>query len=84
MSDFTWVGKGGQVARGRIVAVGRWDSSPVRRFARKARADNRLIDLTYGQACHWVYFLDSGHVLLGTENPLSDEMIGGRCDEPDS
>ena len=56
---------GGRIPRRRIVAVGRWDSAPMRRAARQARSAGRLIDLTFGHACHWVYFLDTGHVALG-------------------
>jgi regulator of extracellular matrix RemA (YlzA/DUF370 family) len=61
------VGPGGLVATERVVAVGRWDSAPIRRAVRKARADGRLIDLTYGHACQWVLYLDSGHLVLATE-----------------
>ncbi len=62
-----WAGPGGQVARSRIIAVARWDSAPIRRAARQARREGRLIDLTYGHACAWVIFLDSGHLALATE-----------------
>jgi regulator of extracellular matrix RemA (YlzA/DUF370 family) len=67
MSEFWEAGPGGLVAPGRIVAVGRWESAPIRRAVRKAKAEGRLIDLTYGHACKWVLFMDSGHVVLGTE-----------------
>lgn len=56
---------GGRIARSRVVAVGRWDLAPMRRAVRQARSEGRLIDLTFGHACHWVYFLDTGHVALG-------------------
>ena len=62
-----WAGPGGQVARARIVAVGRWESAPIRRAVRQARREGRLIDLTYGHACAWVIYLDSGHLVLATE-----------------
>lgn len=61
------VGAGGLVATQRVVAVGRWSSAPIRRAARAARAENRLIDLTCGEACRWVIFLDTGQVALATE-----------------
>ncbi len=67
MNVFFEIGPGGSVARQRVVAMGRWDSAPIRRAARLARKEGRLIDLTYGQACRWVFFLDSGHVVLGTQ-----------------
>ncbi len=52
------------VARERVVAVGRFDSAPMRRAVRKARENDRLIDLTFGYACRWVFFLDTGQIVL--------------------
>ena len=66
--DRLWlVSEGGWVASRRIIAVGRWDSMPIKRQARIAKEDNRCIDLTYGQACKYVIFLDSGYVVLSTQ-----------------
>ena len=65
MDDIELVEPGGKLPKKRIVAAGRWESAPIRRAVRKARADGRLIDLTFGHACHWVYFMDTGHVVLG-------------------
>jgi len=48
----------------RVLAAGRWDSAPIQRAARKAKAEGLLIDLTFGRACKWVLFLDSGHLVL--------------------
>jgi regulator of extracellular matrix RemA (YlzA/DUF370 family) len=62
-----WVGEGGLVAPQHILAAGLWGSAPIRRAARRSRADGRLIDLTFGKACIWVLFLDSGHLVLATE-----------------
>jgi hypothetical protein len=70
MNDLMEVGPAGSIARRRIVAVARWDSAPVRRAVTQARKEGRLIDLTYGRACRWVFFLDSGHVALGTKSDL--------------
>lgn len=65
---YLWpVGPGGLVTTERVVAVGRWESAPIRRAARAARVGGRLLDLTYGHACKWVLFLDSGHIVLATE-----------------
>lgn len=66
--SFWPVGPGGMVAPERVIALGRWDSAPMRRAARKARAEGKLIDLTYGHACQWVIFLDSGHLVLATRH----------------
>jgi len=62
---YLWpVGKAGLVAPERVIVAGRWESAPIKRAARKAKIENRLIDLTYGRACKWVLFLDSGHLVL--------------------
>lgn len=66
------VGPAGWVAAERVVAVVRWDSAPIQRAVKKARAESRLIDLTYGHACQWVLFLDSGHLALATEPSPED------------
>jgi regulator of extracellular matrix RemA (YlzA/DUF370 family) len=58
------IGKGGMVAPERILAVGLWKSAPVRRMARQAKGAGKLIDLTYGEACQWAIFLDTGYVVL--------------------
>ena len=73
MNVFLDIGPAGSVARQRVVAVARWDSAPIRRAAQQARKEGRLIDLTYGRACRWVFFLDSGHVVLGTQVIHSNE-----------
>lgn len=65
---YLWpVGPGGLVAPERVVAVGRYDSAPIHRSVRLARAQGRLIDLTFGRACLWVIYLDSGHLALASE-----------------
>ena len=65
---YLWpVGAAGLVAPQRVVAVGAWHSAPVRRAARHAKHEGRLIDLTGGKACLWVIFLDNGQLALGSE-----------------
>jgi len=73
MNDFMKIGMGGSVARGRIVASGRFNSMPIRRVVHQARKDGRLIDLTFGRACKWVFFLDSGHVVLAATSDLNSD-----------
>jgi regulator of extracellular matrix RemA (YlzA/DUF370 family) len=70
MKEFSDVGEGGIVARQRVVAVGRFISTPIRRAVHLARKEGRLIDLTFGRACKWVFFLDSGHVVLANTSDL--------------
>ena len=73
MNEIGDVGPGGSVHFNRIIAIGRWKSEPIRRAARKAKEEGRLIDLTYGYACQWVFFMDSGHVVLGTQRHFKKE-----------
>lgn len=62
---YLWpVGPAGLVAPQRVLAAASYHSAPIRRAARLARQENRLIDLTFGRACRWVLFLDSGHLVL--------------------
>jgi len=63
-------GPHGWVARERVLAIGSWESAPIRRAARQARNEGRLIDLTYGQACRYVIFMDSGHVILSSKDEV--------------
>lgn len=72
---YLWpVGLGGFVAPERVIAAGSWGSAPVRRAARKAKNEGRLIDLTYGRATAWVLFLDNGHIIL-TAVPMPVAVI---------
>lgn len=78
-------GPGGSVARERIIAIGRWDSAPIRRAARQARQANRLIDLTFGYACKAVVFMDTGQVVLSASlhfwpEPVPFQPIDGITD----
>jgi len=76
---YVWpVGKGGFVSPGRIVAVARWDSAPIKRTVRIADIENQLIDLTFGKRCLWVLFLDSGHAVL-----ISDPVPVASIDDKD-
>lgn len=62
---YLWpVGMAGLVAPDRVIVAGRWESAPIKRAVKKARAEGKLIDLTYGRACKWVMFLDCGHLVL--------------------
>ena len=73
MAKIREVGPGGRVHFKRIIAIGRWKSEPIRRASRNAKKDGLLIDLTYGYACRWVFFMDSGHVVLGTQRHFKKE-----------
>jgi regulator of extracellular matrix RemA (YlzA/DUF370 family) len=78
---YLWpVGMAGFVAPERVIVAGRWESAPVRRAVHKAKAEGRLIDLTYGRACKWVIFLDTGHLVL-TSVPMPVAVLGDDFDE---
>ena len=84
MNDFREVGLAGSLAIRRVIAIGKYDSAPIRRAVRQARKEGRLIDLTYGHACRWVYFLDNGQVALGTESFSINEERENRDDDKTS
>lgn len=70
------VAEGGWVAFNRVVAAGRWSSAPIRRAALQAKAQNRLIDLSYNQARYWVLFLDTGQVAVMSASIFSTPPEG--------
>ena len=71
--EFQEIGLAGSLSVRRVIAVARYVSAPIRRAVHQARKEGRLIDLTFGRACRWVYFLDSGHLVLGTQSLTVDE-----------
>ena len=62
------MGPAGLVSARRVLAIARYSSTPIRRAARSARAEGLLIDLTFGRACRWVLFLDTGHLVLASDD----------------
>ncbi len=77
------VGFGGTLVARRIVAVCDPDTSPIKRMVRTAKAEGRVIDLTYGRRTGTAIILDTGQVALAALQP---ETIVGRLKqgvEPD-
>ena len=72
---FRTVGEGGVVDMNRLVAAGRYKSAPMKRAVRKAREENRLVDLTYGQTCEWVLFMENGFLVLTGDIALNAPQI---------
>jgi regulator of extracellular matrix RemA (YlzA/DUF370 family) len=68
-TELVHIGFGGAIAAGRIVAILRPDSSPVRRMIRRARGEGAIIDMTYGRKTKAVIVLDSGHIALAAIQP---------------
>jgi regulator of extracellular matrix RemA (YlzA/DUF370 family) len=78
-TPYLWpLDKGGFIATDRIVAVGKYQSAPIYRAVKKAKLNNQLIDLTYGQTSYWALFMDSGHIVL-----CSDPMPVAIIDDPE-
>ena len=76
-------GLGGLFAREHVVAIGRWDSAPIRRAVRQARQTGRLIDLTFGYACKSVIFMDTGQVVLSSSLHFWPEPVPFQPDPDD-
>jgi regulator of extracellular matrix RemA (YlzA/DUF370 family) len=69
---------GGFISPDRLVAVGKYRSAPIQRAAKAAKTTNQLVDLTFGKACEWVLFMDSGHIVL-----CSSPMPFALVDDPE-
>lgn len=63
MTNWLDLGGGGALSAGRIVAVSRFDSAPIRRMVEAVGRD-RVVNLTYGRPRQSVVVLDSGHVAV--------------------
>ena len=72
------IGFGNCLAVGRIVAVARADSSPLKRLMENAGAENRLVDATSGRKTRSVVITDSHHVVLSHQSPatIRDKLTG--------
>ena len=68
-TEFVHVGYGGTVAIHRVLAIASPDSAPLKRMARLASKEGRIINLTYGRKAKTVIVLDSGHVVLAALQP---------------
>lgn len=72
------IGFGNSIAVGRVVAVARADSSPLRRLIDNAAGENRLIDATSGRKTRSIVITDSHHVILSHQSPatIRDKLTG--------
>lgn len=69
------IGFGNLVSLGRLLAVVRPDSAPIKRLVQEARDRGMLIDATYGRKTASVLMMDSDHVVLSA---LSVEKLAPR------
>ena len=70
------IGFGNTVSFGRIIAVVKPDSSPIKRTIQEARDAGLLIDATYGRRTRAVIIMDSNHVVL---SPVQPETVASRA-----
>ncbi len=70
------IGFGNIIAGGRVVAVVKPESSPIKRIIQEARDAGRLIDATYGRRTRAVIIMDSNHVVL---SPVQPETVAHRA-----
>ena len=70
------IGFGNTVSGGRIIAVVKPESSPIKRIIQEAREAGLLIDATYGRRTRAVIIMDSNHVVL---SPVQPETVANRA-----
>ncbi|GLI57845.1 UPF0296 protein [Propionigenium maris DSM 9537] len=72
------IGFGNMVVDARIVGIIAPDSAPSRRLKEEARAQNKLIDATFGRKTRALIITDSDHVIMSAINP---ETIASRIEK---
>ena len=63
------VGFGNSVVAGRILAVVKPKSSPIKKLKEEAKEQKKLIDVTEGRKTRSIIILDSNHVILSAVQP---------------
>ena len=69
------IGFGNMVSAGRLIAIVRPESAPIKRMIQEARDRGVLIDATYGRRTRAVLVMDSDHIVLSAIPP---ETVAGR------
>ena len=79
------IGFGNIIAGGRVMAVVKPESSPIKRIIQEARDAGRLIDATYGRRTRAVIIMDSNHIVLSPVQPetVAHRAIGKDTDKVD-
>ena len=72
------IGFGSMISAGRLVAIIKPESAPVKRIIQEARERGTLIDATYGRRTRAVIIMDSNNVILCAIQP---ETIANRMGE---
>jgi hypothetical protein len=63
------VGHENSVEAGKVIALARPNSMPIRRLVSNARDRGTLIDLCAGKACRSVIIVESGHTITSSLRP---------------
>ena len=69
------IGFGNMVSAGRLIAIVRPDSAPIKRMVQEARDRGVLIDATYGRRTRAVLIMDNDHLVLSA---LQTETVANR------
>ncbi len=69
------IGFGNIVAANRIIAMVNPDSAPVKRLVQDAKAENKVLDATYGRRTRAVIITDADYFIL---SPLQPETLANR------
>lgn len=72
------IGFGNYVAKSKIVAVISPESAPVKRLISSAKANDKLVDATYGRSTRAVIVTESGQIILASIVP---DTLAGRFED---
>lgn len=75
---FVNIGFGNVVSIEKIVSVVSPESAPIKRIIQMSKADQTLIDATFGRRCKSVIMTNSGYVIISAVTP---ETITQRIEE---
>ena len=78
LNDLVNIGFGNYINSARVITILSPDSAPIKRLKEEARAQNKLIDATYGRRTRAVIITNSNHVILSSIQP---ETIAHRFSE---
>ncbi|WP_432400708.1 extracellular matrix/biofilm regulator RemA [Wukongibacter sp. M2B1] len=63
------IGFGNMISAGRIIAIVKPESAPIKRMINEAREQDKLVDATYGRRTRAVIICDSDHLILSAVQP---------------
>lgn len=81
MVEMINIGFGSMVPKNRIIGIDETGSSPIKRMIKKAKDENRVIDVTRGRKVKSVIWIDNGTVYLSSvsaatlANRMQDDIL---------